>query len=74
MCYDLKKLLDLKAKRLEILKGKRIGFIGRKNIAPIIFEKRFGIHIIGLIFPIDVLATESGLLSPQSQVRLGRAI
>ena len=43
-----------------------------KNIAPIIFEKRFGIHIIGLIFPIDVLATESGLLSPRALLILSQ--
>ncbi len=66
-------MLDLKVKRLKTLKGKTIGLIGREKIAPVVFETRFGIHTFGLKFPIDVLVTESGLLSPQSQVRLGRA-
>ncbi|GEM_PF-5024313 len=66
-------MLDLKVKRLKTLKGKTIGLIGREKIAPVVFETRFGIHTFGLKFPIDVLVTESGSLSPQRQVRLGRA-
>ncbi len=52
-------MLDLKVKRLETLKEKTIGLIGRENIAPVIFETRFGIHTFGLKFPIDVLILDS---------------
>jgi|SRR3989344_4867885 len=50
---------ELKVKRLKTLKEKTIGLIGRENLAPIIFETRFGIHTFGLKFPIDVLILDS---------------
>ncbi len=52
-------MVDLKVKRLETLKEKTIGLIGRESIAPIIFETRFGIHTFGLKLPIDVLILDN---------------
>ena len=52
-------MLKLKVKRLETLKEKTIGLIGREKIAPVIFETRFGIHTFFLSKPIDVLILDS---------------
>ncbi len=52
-------MLKLKVKRLETLKEKTIGLIGREKVTPVIFETRFGIHTFGLKFPIDVLVLDS---------------
>jgi len=52
-------MLKLKVKRLETLKEKTIGLIGREKIAPVIFETRFGIHTFFLRVPIDVLILDS---------------
>ena len=37
---------------------KIIGLIGKKNPNPIFFKTRFGIHTIGLFYPIDVIITD----------------
>ena len=50
---------ELKVKRLETLKEKTIGLIGREKIAPVIFETRFGIHTFFLRVPIDVLILDN---------------
>ena len=52
-------MLNLKVKRLETLKEKTLGLIGREKVTPVIFETRFGIHTFGLKVPIDVLILDS---------------
>ncbi|MEK7501942.1 MAG: DUF192 domain-containing protein [Patescibacteria group bacterium] len=52
-------MLKLKVKRLETLKEKIVGLIGREKVAPVIFETRFGIHTFFLSTPIDVLILDS---------------
>lgn len=52
-------MLKLKVKRLETLKGKTIGLIGREKVTPVILETRFGIHTFFLSKPIDVLILDS---------------
>lgn len=52
-------MLELKVKRLETLIEKTIGLIGREDIAPVIFETRFGIHTFGLKLPIDILILDN---------------
>lgn len=52
-------VLRLKVKRLETLKEKTVGLIGREKIASVIFETRFGIHTFFLRVPIDVLILDS---------------
>jgi len=52
-------MLKLKVKRLETLKEKTIGLIGREKVTPVIFETRFGIHTFFLSKPIDVLILDS---------------
>lgn len=43
--------------RVRELKGisKSVGLIGKKEVFPVMFMTRFGIHTFGLKFPIDVL-------------------
>lgn len=41
------------------LKDKGIGLIGKKNIRPIYFETRWGIHTFGVRFPIDVVILDT---------------
>lgn len=45
----------LKVKRLTGLWSKSIGLIGQKNITPVYFNTRFGIHTFGVMSPIDIL-------------------
>ncbi len=52
-------MLKLKVKRLENPIEKAVGLIGRKKAYPVILETHFGIHTIGLRFPIDVLILDS---------------
>ena len=52
-------MLNLKVKRLETLKEKTLGLIGREKVTPVIFETRFGIHTFGLKVPIDVLILDN---------------
>ncbi len=52
-------MLNLKLRRLVTLKERAVGLIGQKEITPVIFETRFGIHTFGLKSPIDVLILDS---------------
>jgi len=52
-------MLKLKVKRLQTLKEKTVGLIGREKETSVIFETRFGIHTFGLKFPIDVLVLDN---------------
>ena len=52
-------MLKLKVKRLQTLKEKAIGLIGKEKVYPVIFETRFGIHTFFLRVPIDVLILDS---------------
>lgn len=48
-------MFKLKVKKLKILKERAVGLIGKKEIIPVIFETRFGIHTFGMRVVIDVL-------------------
>jgi len=52
-------MLKLKVKRLQTLKEKAIGLIGKEKVYPVIFETRFGIHTFFLRVPIDVLILDN---------------
>lgn len=52
-------MIKLKVTRLKSLKEKVVGLIGKKEIIPVMFETRWGIHTFGLKFPIDVLILDS---------------
>lgn len=55
--------MTIKAKHLKSIWEKSIGVIGKKNIYPVYFTTRFGIHTFGLQKPIDIL-----ILDNQSRV------
>ena len=48
-------MITLHAKHLLSLQEKSMGLIGKKNIFPVYFTTRFGIHTFGVLWPIDVL-------------------
>ncbi len=52
-------MLTLKVKRLETLKERAVGLLGKKEIIPVIFETRFGIHTFGMRVAIDVLILDN---------------
>jgi len=52
-------MVTIKVKRLKTLKERAVGLIGKKEITPVMFETRFGIHTFGLKFPIDVLILDN---------------
>lgn len=52
-------MVSLKVKRLENPIEKAVGLIGREKAYPVMLETHFGIHTIGLRFPIDVLILDS---------------
>jgi hypothetical protein len=49
----------VKVKLYSSLKDRGIGLIGHKKAEPAMFLTRFGIHTLGLKFPIDVLVLDS---------------
>lgn len=51
--------MELRAKKLTGFK-KSQGLIGKTNPYPVYFHTRFGIHTIGLKFPVDVLILDHG--------------
>ncbi|CAN5356257.1 hypothetical protein BH10PAT1_BH10PAT1_5360 [soil metagenome] len=48
-------MIKIKVKYLKSTKEKSIGLIGNKNITPVYFETRFGIHTFGVLEQIDIL-------------------
>ena len=48
-------MVKLKVKGLKSFIDKSVGLIRAKEIIPVYFKTRFGIHTFGLNFPIDVL-------------------
>ena len=50
--------MKIKVKRLKTFREKTIGLIG-KEIKPVTFETRFGVHTFGVKAPIDVLILDS---------------
>lgn len=46
------------AKAFTSIKDRGMGLIGKKRAFPVLFETRFGIHTIGLSFPIDVIVLD----------------
>ncbi|MFH0864014.1 MAG: DUF192 domain-containing protein [Candidatus Gottesmanbacteria bacterium] len=52
-------MILLKVKALHSFIEKSVGLIGQKNIYPIYFTTRFGIHTFGMKSPIDVLILDS---------------
>lgn len=49
----------LKVKALRSFKEKSVGLIGEKNIYPVYFTTRWGIHTFGVLFPIDVIIMDT---------------
>lgn len=52
-------MVKLKVKYLTSLKDKTLGLIGKEFPSPLYFKTHFGIHTIGLKFPIDVIILDS---------------
>ena len=48
-------MITLKVKMLRSLKEKSTGIIGVKDVFPVYFTTRWGIHTFGVLSPIDVL-------------------
>lgn len=53
------KTVNVKVRRLNSVREKAIGLIGKKTAEATLFKTRFGIHTIGLRFPIDVLILDN---------------
>lgn len=49
----------LKVKVLKSLKEKSIGLIGVRDIYPVYFETRGGIHTFGMLAPLDVVILDN---------------
>lgn len=45
----------IKARKLNSLREKTVGLLGRNEAEPLYFETRWGIHSFGMKFPIDVI-------------------
>jgi uncharacterized membrane protein (UPF0127 family) len=48
-------VITIKAKNCSKILDKSLGLIGKTTPQPIFFKTRFGIHTLGLLFPIDVM-------------------
>lgn len=48
-------MVRISAKHYSSIKDRGLGLIGHKQAEPVLFYTRFGIHTLGLKFPIDVL-------------------
>lgn len=51
-------MITIKAKLYSSVKDRGIGLIGKKKTEPVMFLTRFGIHTLGLKFPIDVIVLD----------------
>lgn len=52
-------MIKLKVTRLKSFREKVLGLIGKKEITPVMFETRWGIHTFGMKVPIDVLVLDN---------------
>jgi len=52
-------MLNLRVKKLKSSAEKNVGLIGSKQVYPVFFQTRWGIHTFGLKFAIDVLILDS---------------
>jgi uncharacterized membrane protein (UPF0127 family) len=52
-------MITLQVKHLTTLKEKSIGLIGTKNIIPVYFQTRWGIHTFGVLSPIDIIILDA---------------
>jgi len=54
----LPQMINIKVKFAQSIKDRGIGLIGYKYAEPVMFLTHFGIHTLGIKFPIDVLVLD----------------
>lgn len=52
-------MITVKAKELKSFKEKSIGLIGAKEVNPVFFKTRFGIHTFSLNFSLDIIVLDN---------------
>lgn len=55
----MSRIVEIKLRVFSSLYSKTIGLIGKKNIKPVFFTTRFGIHTFGVKEPIDVVILDN---------------
>lgn len=51
-------MINIKVKLYSSIKDRGIGLIGNKKAEPVMFFTRYGIHTLGLTFPVDIVVLD----------------
>lgn len=51
-------MIKIRAKLLTSIKDRGIGLIGKRKAVPVMFITRFGIHTMGMKFPVDAIVLD----------------